>query len=191
MSCQDLIKGRRSVRKFKDTLVKDEEVVQLLDAARWAPSWMNTQCWEFIVVRDEDLIRQVVETFSPANPSRPCAGEASVLLVAAARRDAAGMGKDGRPSTEIQNWFMFDLGAAVQNISLAAYDMGLATVVVGSLDHARCAELLKVPADVQVAAVLPVGRPAQTPAPKPRKDLDEFVSVDHYGKRWALGGEEK
>ena len=55
MEVRDAILTRRSVRNFTDYYVTDDEIDRLLEAARWAPSWSNTQSWEFIIIRDRAL----------------------------------------------------------------------------------------------------------------------------------------
>ena len=48
----EIIKGRRSIRKYQDKDVPDESLNKILEAVQWSPSWANTQCWEAIVVKD-------------------------------------------------------------------------------------------------------------------------------------------
>ena len=60
MELQEAILKRRSVRKFTEEIVTDDELRQIFEAVRWSPSWANTQVWEFIVVRDKDLIKKKI-----------------------------------------------------------------------------------------------------------------------------------
>ena len=74
MEILEAIKKRRSIRKYKAIPVGDESIGVVLEAARWAPSWKNTQCWRFIVVRDDKIKAQLADTlwFNPpklCNPS--------------------------------------------------------------------------------------------------------------------------
>ena len=62
MELQEAILKRRSIRKFTEELVTDEELRQIFEAVRWSPSWANTQTWEFIVVREKALIEKVAGT---------------------------------------------------------------------------------------------------------------------------------
>lgn len=181
METRDAILKRRSVRKFTDDFITDEEIRQILEAARWAPSWANTQIWEFIIVRDRKLIEQVTDTFSEKNPARKCSAASSALIVCCAKTDIAGF-KDGAARTKFNCWYMFDCGLAVQNICLRAHDMGIGTVIVGSMDHEKCRRLLKLPDGHEVVVVVPAGRPAN-PAKDgpPRKELKDFVFTDAYG----------
>jgi nitroreductase len=183
MELNDAILTRRSVRKFTDYYVTDEEINSILEAARWAPSWSNTQCWEIIVIRDRELIEKVTETYSDPNPAKKCSLAASALIAVAGKADLPGF-KDGIARTKFDSWFMFDLGIAVQNMSLKAHDMGLGTVIVGSLDHDRCAELLDIKKPYELAVILPVGKPVEFKKDGPkRRDITDFKHMNKFGNK--------
>lgn len=183
MELHDAIMTRRSVRKFTDHYVTDGEVQKLLAAAQWAPSWSNTQCWEFIIIRDNELIKKVVGTYSDTNPARKCSESASVLIAVCGKSDLPGY-RDGVKRTKFDSWYMFDLGIAVQNIALTAHDIGLGTVVVGSIDQDKCAELLNVKPPYELVAVLPVGQPVEFKKEGPkRREISEFTHKDKFGNK--------
>jgi nitroreductase len=185
MELQDAILKRRSQRKFTDYQVTDDELRALLEAARWAPSWANTQVWEFIVVRDRDVIAKVAATYAEPNPASKCTLAASALIVGCAKVGVSG-GLKGIKETVFQEWFMFDLGLAVQNLCLRAHELGLGTVVVGSLDHAALEKALSVPDGYHAVVVLPIGKPAvPDKQPTPRKEIITFTHLDAFGKPWA------
>jgi nitroreductase len=181
MELQEAILKRRSIRKFTDYIVTDDEVKIMLDAARHSQSWANTQVWEFIMVRDRDLIEKITATYSETNPARKCSLSASVLIAACAKKDVSG-GKMGHLATKFDSWFMFDLGLAVQNLCLKAHEIGLGTVVVGFMDHDKCRDILSVPDGYEVVAVLPVGKPAVAGKEgPPRKELSTFTHLNRFG----------
>ena len=183
MELKEAILTRRSVRKLTEYYVTDKEIEALLNAARWSPSWANTQCWEFIVIRDKNLIKEVTDTYSETNPARKCSESASVLIAVCGKRDLPGF-KDGIQRTKFDSWFMFDLGIAVQNISLTAHDLGLGTVVVGSLDHEKCARLLNVKDPYELVVILPVGKPVEFKKEGPkRREISEFTHKDKFGNK--------
>jgi len=185
MELSEAILYRRSVRKFTDYYVTDEEIRDVIDAAHNAPSWANTQVWEFIVVRERELIAAVTDTYSPTNPARTCSSEASAVVVACARTGVSGC-KEGRERTKFREWFMFDLGLAVQNLCLKAHEIGLGTVVVGSMNHDACAKLLNVPAGFEVVVALPLGKPAAPSGKGPtRKELRSCVYLDAFGEHYG------
>lgn len=184
MNLDKAIYNRRSIRAFTDRFVTDGEVEDLIDSARWAPSWANTQSWEFIAVRDPDMKARVVDTFSSTNPARSCSLQASVLIVVCGWQKKAGYRK-GELRTMHREWFMWDLGMAVQNLSLKAHSMGLGTVVVGSMDHHECGALLNLPDEMTVAAVLPLGEPAVGEVKVPRRrEVGEILHRETYGGSW-------
>jgi len=129
MELHDAIITRRSVRKFIDYYVTDEEINKILEAARWAPSWSNTQCWEFIIIRDRDTINKIVETYSETNPARNVSESATVLIAFCGKSNLPGF-RDGVKRTKFDSWYMFDAGIAVENMLLTAHDLGLGSVVV-------------------------------------------------------------
>jgi len=183
MELYEAILTRRSIRKFTDYQVTDEEINRLLEAARWAPSWSNTQCWEFIIIRDRELIKKVTDTFSEGNPGRKASESASVLIAFCAKSDVPGF-KEGKKRTKFDSWFMFDLGLAMQNIMLTAHDMGLASVVVASIDHDKCAELLNVRAPYELVGILPVGQPDEFKKSGPkRREIADFRHWEKFGER--------
>lgn len=182
MELSDAVYNRRSIRKFADYFVTDEEIIKILDAARFAPSWANTQVWEFVVIRNRDLIRQITETYTPSNPARNCSFNSSVIIVACAKDKISGC-RNGEERTKFSNWYMFDLGMSVQNLSLKAHELGLGSVIVGNLDHDVCNKILKLPENINSVAAIPVGKPEAIPDNPPRrKDLKEFVHLDNFGQ---------
>lgn len=184
MELMDAVLNRRSVRKFTDYAVTDDEIRQLMEAARWAPSWANTQVWEFIVIRDKAIMEQIAGTYVDKNPATKCSLAASALIVACARTGVSGC-YDGRDVTKFPNWFMFDLGIAVQNLCLKAHELGLGSVVAGFLDHDACKKIVGLPDGYEVVAVLPLGKPAVEGRPgPPRREQSSFVHLNSYGKEF-------
>jgi nitroreductase len=182
MELQEAILKRRSVRKFTEEFVTDEELRQIFEAVRWSPSWANTQTWEFVVIRDKELIKKVAGTYSEKNPATKGSLTASALIVACAKTGISGC-YGGKEVTEIKNWEMFDLGIAIQTLCLKAHELGLGTVVVGLMNHEACKKVLAIPDDRRVIAVIPIGRPASAPKDgPPRKTITEMVYLNNYDK---------
>lgn len=181
MELHDAILKRRSIRRFTDHYVTDDEIAKLLEAARFAPSWANTQAWEFIVIRDRETIEKVAGTYNELNPAVKCSKAASVLIAACAKRGVSGC-YDGKDTTKFSSWYMFDAGLAVQNLCLRAHDLGLGTVIVGLLDHDACKKILSVPDEYEVVVVIPVGKPAVAAKDgPPRRELKDFAHLDRFG----------
>jgi nitroreductase len=177
MDFNDVVKGRRSVRKFTDHVVTDEQLNEALESLRYTPSWANSQCWEFIAIRDQEIMKTLAEESYPKNPATKCSMTASLILVACYDKTKSGFYK-GHSFNDVGTWGMFDLGMACQTLSLKLHEMGLGSVVVGAYDSQKAKEILNIGGDFEIAAIMPVGEPAtETPMPK-RKDVSEFLHID-------------
>jgi len=181
VNVMDAIRGRRSIRFYSKERPSEGILQQLYEAVSWAPSWANTQCWELIVVRDRAIKMQIADTLSKGNPARQGVIDAPITMVFLGIKGKSGFMK-GEPCTDKGDWYMFDIGLAVENLCLAAYSMGLGSVIVGYFDAARAGEILNVPRDREVVAVIPIGVPGKTPAAPKRKEVTEFVFHDKYGE---------
>lgn len=175
----EILTTRRSVRKFEDRAVPDALLETVLEAIQWSPSWANTQCWEVVVVRDTDQKKQLQETILPKNPATRAIVDAPVVLAVCGKLQVSGYYKD-IVTTKFGDWFMFDLGIAVQSLCLAAHSQGLGTVIVGLFDHAKADAVLKTPDGFAVVALVPLGFPAKTPSAPKRKDVSEFVHYETF-----------
>jgi len=183
MEVLEAIKTRRSIRQYKTTSVDNEAIELVLEAARWAPSWTNTQCWRFIVVRDSNAKIELANTLSDNNPAIDAIKSAPVVIVASAELAQSGC-REGKPRTDKGGyWYMFDVALAMQNLVLAARSLGLGTVYVGSFDAKRVASILEVPQGFCVVAMTPLGYPDREPKPRPRKELSEIVFYDKFGSK--------
>jgi nitroreductase len=174
----DIIKGRRSIRKYQDKEIPEESLNQILESVRWAPSWTNSQCWEVIIVKDPGIKEQLQGTLIK-NPSSKAMVQAPVVLVICGKLKISGYYND-QVATKLGDWFMFDLGIANQNICLTAYNLGLGTVIVGLLDHNKAKEILGVPDDYEVVTMIPLGYPAKKPEAPKRRGISEFAHYDKF-----------
>jgi nitroreductase len=181
MEILDAIKTRRSIRHYKPESVDEDKINAVLEAARWAPSWANTQCWKFIVVKDETRKSRLVETLTPTNPARYAIKQAPVVIIACAELGKSGF-KKGVSSTNKGDWYMFDVALAMQNLVLAAHSLGLGTVHVGAFNPQEVAQILKVPQGVAVVEMTPLGYPERKEEATPRKELSELVYYEAYGQ---------
>jgi nitroreductase len=191
----DAIKNRRSIRRYKSDHVDDKKIEVILEAGRWAPSWSNTQCWRFVVVRDpkvkaklaESLLKFKLPDKEIDNPAIKILNTVPVLIVVCAEMGKAGGppgrgGGSGEFITDKGDWYMFDTALAVQNMVLAAHAQGLGTVILGTFDAVKAEKTLGVPRGYRVVTMFPVGVPDQEGKAPPRKELSEIVIKDRWGK---------
>ena len=184
MEFQDVVRKRRSVRHFINRDVSDEIVFKLLDAARWAPTGGNLQPWEFILVRDRANRERLVDaTFlgymTKTGKPQKWIFEAPVIIAACANAKAviARYGSGGLGQTNV----LMDVAAAIENLLLAAVDLGLGACWISGFDHEKATEALKIPQDVRVVALVPVGYTDRVQGPPPKLDPEEFTYYETYG----------
>ena len=191
METLECITQRRSVRKFTDQEVSNEQLKELMQAARYAPSWANTQCWEFVIVRDAAIKEKLAETLPEGNPARKAALSAPVLLVACGKLGTSGFYEGKAATSKGDNWYLYDVGLATQNISLAAHAMGLGSVILGLFDTDAAGKILNLPDSVKVVSMMPLGVPASAAKAAPsRKPLCAFVFSNQYEEAWVSGDEQ-
>ena len=175
MTLEEIITTRRSVRKFTDEPVSKEEILRLLDMARWAP--YATPCWRFVVIEEPDGKEEVAQ----ATRQGWIATAAAVIVV----------GADTQEFNESKAWrwdaYKFrglfhiqDTAAAIQNLMLAAVDRGLGTCWIGSFNEGDVAKAVGFPARVRPVALLPVGHPAKPQEKGTRGPLEDIVSWEKY-----------
>jgi len=173
MEVSKAIKGRRSVRAFRNEPISSDIVEKLIDAARWAPSAGNIQPWEFIIVRKSEIKKKLTE----AALYQSFIEEAPVVIVVCADevRSSQGYGIRGKMLYCIQ-----DTAAAIQNIHLTAYSIGLSTCWVGAFNEERVREVLKIPTGIRPVAIIPVGKPAEYPKPRNRRSINDIVHYETF-----------
>jgi nitroreductase len=175
----EAIKERRSIRRYKEDPVPQTVLYEVLEAARWAPSWANTQCWRFIVVSDTDVKNRLAELFA-YNRSAQAIRQSPVIIVTCAEVGHTGFIRGERIGAE--DWYMFDTALDLENLKLAARAAGLGTVQVGNFDAAQVSAMLEVPEGFRVIIMTLLGYPDEVPAPPERKPLRELVYLERFGE---------
>jgi nitroreductase len=176
------IQERRSVRKYKADQVPEEILFEILEAARRAPSWANTQTWRFIIVKDDNAKRLLSGTLASNNPAKNALIEAPLTICLAAKKGVSGFYKGQCATDKGDYWFMFDAGIAMEHIALAAWNFGLGTCHVGLFDAGQAEDTLKIPDDYAIVEMTPLGYFDIVPAATPRKSLQDIVYLDQFGE---------
>ncbi len=169
----NLIKKRKSIRAYKNDIVSEEDIHTLLEAARWAPSAGNKQPVEIVIVKSVEQKEKLIEGAF----GQKFIGQVPVVFVVCADLDRSSVryGERGASLYAIQ-----DAAAATQNILLMATDLNYGTVWVGAFDEKVVSSILKLPANVRPLAIIPIGRAAKDPSPRPRREIDEFIHHETY-----------
>lgn len=182
METLEAINTRASLKThFSSREIEQEKISKILDAARVAPSARNMQPWRFILVKDRKVIENLVSrAFGETNLM---AREAPVIIIACAN-----------PSDDIirdgKEYYLFDVALAVENMLLAATDLGLVTHLMAGVDEDEIKRLLGIPSEVRFIVATPLAYPAESSYKeaaqerlnqRTRKSLQELV----YTNAWA------
>ncbi|MFO7888943.1 MAG: nitroreductase family protein [bacterium] len=174
MDLSKAIKNRRSVRKFTDQKVSKDTILKIIDAARWAPSACNRQLWEFIIVTKPEIKKRIAEE---ACFKQKFLIQAPVLIVVfyddtKERREEKGPSKHD----SIQS-----AAAAIQNMHLKAYSLGLGSVWVCAIKKMlKLNEILKVPVSIRPIAIVALGYPAEHPPVPKRRVVESFIHYERF-----------
>ena len=165
----ETIFNRKSIRKYKDIKVSEELVEELLKAAMAAPSAGNEQPWEFIVLRDKNIMKKITEM----HPYSKMLLNTDVAIVVC-----------GDEEKEVfKGYWVQDCSAATENILLAAEDKGLGAVWLGFYpleDRIKgVKELLGLPSSVIPLSIIPIGYPDED-----KKSADRFNKARIHYDKW-------
>jgi nitroreductase len=171
---QELVKGRRSVRRYLDRPVEKEKVLACLDAARLAPSAENVQPWRFLVIDDPEVKARFAEAvFSGMYRMSRFAAKAPVLVLIMARLDLLA----NRLGKQVQKvpYYLLDVGIAGGHFALQAEELGLGTCWVGWFNLRKTRKFFHIPRRYKIICMLAMGYYERKPREKSRKDLSEIV----------------
>lgn len=171
MEFYDVIKKRRSVRKYRKDKIPEDVLKRILEAGRIAPSAKNIQPWKFIVIKDEEIKKKVAE----ACKKQLWMADADVIVCGCAIEEIA-YGKMGGYMSS----YPVDLAIAMDHIILAATNEGLGTCWIGAFDEKEVKKVLNIPEDIRVVALTPIGYPAEEPKDRGRKTFEEVFTFEKY-----------
>jgi 5,6-dimethylbenzimidazole synthase len=189
MELGEAIQSRRSSRSFSPEEVGREQIDKIISACTWAPSPLNLQPWEFIVITDQEVkaaIRAEADSAKEAvaegdGPSWAAKYptdflESAPVLIAVVYNPAKG----GLGSYfNAPHGALMAASAGIQNMALTAAEMGLTTVWFTFFDPDAVGRALKIPENLELAGVMPFGYPAEEQKAPPRKPALVFSQT--YG----------
>ena len=175
MNVREAIVTRRTVREFKDEVIPDELLLEILETAKWSPSPVNSQPWRFIVIKDKDTLKKLAE-FAKYGAQLLEAPMAVAVVVA---------------HIEGYHWYneldenKYAGAVLAANIMLAAWEKDVGTGWV-SIERDKVNKILGVPADHTVVTVMPMGYPVKIEphTEDERKSIERMVFVEKFGERF-------
>lgn len=175
MNVTECLKTRRSIRRYKAEPVDHSVIDSIVSLASYSPSWKNTQITRYIAIEDPSLLTEIADRYTPEYNSN-IIRQAPMLIAVTFKKGRCGYERDGSFTTKKDDrWQMFDAGIACQSFCLAAWDQGLGTVIMGVFDEDGIAELLRIPEDQELAALIAIGHPDIEPETPKRKTVEELL----------------
>ncbi|MGH7817500.1 MAG: nitroreductase family protein [Candidatus Binatia bacterium] len=193
-----IIQHRRSARLYKTGKVSAKQLATILEAARWAPSGANTQPWEFVVTRDRKKMTRVREIYSKEWNDRKredplhykgikkdYVGDVSVLVLACGDTRTKQVYLTTRQPADREKLFQASIANSVQQMMLAAASMNLGTVWVSVREEVEpeLRELFKVPDELRLLWVIPIGHARSWPKAKRRRPIATFTHYEVYDRK--------
>ena len=178
MNAKECLETRRSIRKYKEDSIPVDVLYEIVETAKYAPSWKNTQIARYHVVTNpvlkEKIAKECVCDFT-FNTKTLLQAPAIVIVSYVTKR--CGYERDGSFTTSKgDRWEMFNAGIAAQTFCLAAHEKGVGTCIMGIFDDTKIADVLNLPEDQLVGAVISAGYPAETPEAPARKGADVILT---------------
>jgi nitroreductase len=172
---QELVRSRRSIRRYLDKPVEKEKVLTCIEAARLAPSADNVQPWRFLIIDDPELkARFAKEVFSGIYFVSRFAAQAPVLIMILARLDIIA----NRIGKQIQDisFYLIDIGIAGEHIVLQAEELGLGTCWIAWFNPRKARKFFKIPRKYKIVSLMAMGYYEKRPQKeKKRKKLEEIA----------------
>lgn len=168
MTFSELAKARYSVRSFKPEPIAEETLKQILEAGRHSPTACNYQPQKVYVAQSEESRKKLASVCS-------CTFDAPVILVVCYDRTRA------RESTLMPGHLTGEIDASIvcTHMMLQAFDLGVGSCWVGMFNADQVSEVLGLPEDIIVTALLPMGYPADNAQPLPLhssfRDFDDTI----------------
>jgi nitroreductase len=163
---KEAIGSRLSIRRYAASDIPAEDMQTLFTALRLAASGSNRQNWEFIFVGDADVKRDLIS----ACGNQKFVGDCAYFIAAVVD-----------PGLK---WHMVDITIALTNFTLQATELGYGTCWIGAFDELAVKLMLEVPAEKKVVVCMTFGKPAGRHVARGRKALEDFIYLNHYGRRW-------
>jgi len=199
----EVIKQRRSIRKYLSRPVSKELIEEVLAAAGWAPSAHNAQPWRFIVLCDPKVKRKLAEDMAETWASEmekdgskielekfksrvERFATAPVLVLACLIMEGMEKFSDEKRQRCERDLAMQSLAVALQNMLLAAYAKGLGACwyCAPAFCKETVKEVLEIPAEIEPQALIAMGYPAEEPTAPPRKLIGEYCFRDRWGEKF-------
>lgn len=164
MSLVDVILSRRSIRQYDDKDIPKDVLDKILEAGRQSPSAANRQPYQFVVVTESEIKKELSGLVSGFLKNAP------VVIVGCANPKALLTGK----------WAVIDTTIALENIVLAAWSLGVGSCWIGAFNEQKVKNAVQIPEKWKVVALISLGYPAENPESRKKKEKSKLFSFNRF-----------
>jgi len=164
MHVNEAILNRRSIRNFTSDPIVFEDLIKIMEAARWAPTAINRQKTRFVVVTDKVLLKKIAENAKIIFFRQKHAAQATAMIVVCLDSTA----------------WIEEVGAAIQNILLEAYSLKIGSCWIGAFEKEIVRNLLKIPQSYKLIGLILLGYFSEHPKPPPRLELGQIAFLNQW-----------
>ncbi|MFX1304949.1 MAG: nitroreductase family protein [Promethearchaeota archaeon] len=154
------LKGRRSIRSFQDKSISEKEIEMILEAGRWTPSASNRQPWEFIVIKNKEILNKLSKTafYGEFVKTVPLV----IAIVAKVKTSP--------------KWYIIDTSLVSMHMMLMAWSLGIGTCWIGAMNREKAKQVIGLEENDHILTILPFGYiEGEIPEPTSRKSLNKIV----------------
>jgi nitroreductase len=172
LSVSETVRNRGTIRRYLDQPISQENLIKIMESARLSQSAANRQPWQFIIVTDASMKKNL----SKASRNQESISTAAAVIVCLANpSEAAKVGPfEG---------FLVDGSIAIENMALTSWELGIGSCWIGAYDEKTIKELMEIPEPIRVISLLTLGYPHEKPKVKNRKILTDILHYERYGRK--------
>ena len=174
MEFRELIKERRSVRKYQKCIIPAEDVREILQMASYAPSWKNNEASRSYVAVSEEAVQAVYEALPSFNQRST---ENAVYVVTAYVKGQSGFGPEGPVDHLGDKWGVYDAGLHNAYFVLAAKEKGYDTLILGLRDEEKLRAVFNIPEEEEILSVIALGKREGDVKTAARKEVEDFAVI--------------
>lgn len=163
----EIIKSRRSIRNYKKEKIKDEDILKILEAGRWAPSASNNQPWRFIVVKDQELIKKIGDACKILTINSFVETSPLIVIIYTEKK---------------HRWVDLDCGMCAQNMMLEAHSLGIGSCFIGAFRENKIKKIVNLPSEFNIVGLITFGYKEMEKGFSERLNLEDLIMYDYYRK---------
>jgi nitroreductase len=179
MEFYDVIKARKSIKRFKNTPINSEKLTRMIDAAMMSPSWKNNNSYKFILVDQKNELEQISKAImNKDNSAAQSIIDAPMTVVVVADPELSG-------EVENREYYLVDSAIAMEHFILAATNEGYGTCWIAAIDEDIIKNALSIPQNYKVVALTPIGEIVESKEHNDKKDVRDFVFLNTWDKAYS------